>query len=166
MGERKEKTPSESAVETRYVVMPDMANSYGTVFGGEIMSWIDMTAGMVAQRHCEKVVVTASIDTISFKAPVYIGDHVILRAKVNYVGNTSMEVGVNVIRENPFTGEKVNATTAFLTFVCLDENGRPTTAPKLRPETTEEKRRYENAKVRVEARKELVRRLGKKPVIN
>jgi acyl-CoA hydrolase len=146
--------------------MPDMVNSYGTVFGGKIMSWIDMTAGMVAQRHCEKVVVTASIDTISFKAPVYIGDHVILRAKVNYVGNTSMEVGVSVIRENPFTGEKANATTAFLTFVCLDENGRPTTAPKLRPETADEKRRYENAKVRVEARKELVRRLEKKSVID
>jgi len=164
MSERKEKTPRESAVETRYVVMPDMANSYGTVFGGKIMSWIDMTAGMVAQRHCEKVAVTAGIDTISFKSPVYVGDHVVLRATVNYVGNSSMEVGVNVIRENPFTGEKVNATTAFLTFVCLDKNGRPTTAPKLRPETDEEKRRYENAKVRVEARKELIRRLKRKTI--
>jgi len=164
MGERKEKNPKESLVETRYVVMPDMVNSYGTAFGGKIMSWIDMTAGMVAQRHCEKVVVTASIDRISFKAPVYVGDHVILQAAVNYVGDTSLEIGVSVNRENPFTGEKVKATTAFLTFVCLDENGRPTTAPKLRPETKEEKRRYENAKIRVEARKELIRKLKKEGV--
>ncbi|HOQ24472.1 MAG TPA: acyl-CoA thioesterase [Bacillota bacterium] len=155
MVERKLKTPAESAVETRYIVMPDQVNAYGTVFGGVIMSWIDMVAGMVAQRHAEGVAVTASIDRISFKAPVYVGEHVILKAAVNYVGNTSMEVGVQVTKEDPMTGEQVRATTAYLTFVGLDANKCPRVIPGLKPQTEEEKQRYEEAKLRVAARHEL-----------
>jgi acyl-CoA hydrolase len=149
------KTPRESAVETRYLVMPDQVNAHGTVFGGLIMSWIDMVAAMTAQRHCGGVAVTASIDKISFKTPIFVGEHAVLKASVNYVGNTSLEVGVLVIRENPYTGERIRATTAYLTFVNLGDDNKPRPAPPLRPETEIEIRRYRNAGLRVQSRKEL-----------
>ena len=98
----KTKTPKESAIETRYIVMPDHANHYGTAFGGVIMSWIDLIAVMVAQRHCEREAVTLSVDRLTFISPIQIGDHVILRASVNYTGTSSMEIGVQVIKENPY----------------------------------------------------------------
>jgi len=154
MTNEKGKTPTESAVETRYLVMPQQANPQGTAFGGAIMGWIDMVAAMAAERHCGTEVVTAGIDSLSFKAPVRIGDHVVLKAAVNYVSRSSMEVGVQVTREDPCTGEKAVATTAHLTLVALDEKKRPTAAPPVVPETPDEKRRYENAKCRVCARKE------------
>ena len=150
----KGKTPSESAVETRYLVMPQQANPQGTAFGGAIVSWIDMVAAMAGQRHCGCEVVTAEIDTLVFRHPVHIGDHVVLRAAVNYVGRSSMEVGVQVTREDPYTGAQIVATTAHLTLVALDKNQKPTPVPPLRPETLEEKRRYEAAKRRVLERKE------------
>jgi acyl-CoA hydrolase len=153
------KTPRESAVETRYLIMPDQVNAHGTVFGGLIMSWIDMVAAMAAQRHCNGVAVTASIDKISFRAPIYVGEHAVLKASVNYVGRTSLEVGVQVIKENPYTGEQIRATTAYLTFVSLDDDQRPRPAPPLRPETEVEIRRYRNAEVRVQSRRELRDRL-------
>ena len=153
------KTPRESQVEARYIVMPQHANDADIAFGGTIMSWIDMVAAMVAQRHCECEVVTASIDQMSFLAPIYIGDHVLLKASANYVGHTSMEVGVRVIRENPYTGASIHATTAFLTFVGLDHTKRPVAIPQLKPETPDELRRHQHAKLRVEARKELRKRL-------
>jgi acyl-CoA hydrolase len=154
MTSEKGKTPSESAVETRYLVMPQQANPQGTAFGGAIVSWIDMVAAMAGQRHCGCEVVTAEIDTLIFRHPVHIGDHVVLRAAVNYVGHSSMEVGVQVTREDPYTGARIVATTAHLTLVALDEHKRPTAVPPLLPQTAEEKRRYENAKRRVEERKE------------
>ena len=155
------KTPSQNAVETRYLIMPHQANPHGTAFGGVIVAWIDMVAAMTAQRHCGREVVTAGIDSLIFKEPIRIGDHVVLRAAINYVSRSSMEVGVQVTREDPYTGEKVVATTAHLTFVALDENKKPTPAPPIIPETDEEKRRYENARLRVQARKELLRRMTK-----
>ncbi len=159
MKNQKGKSPRQSAVEARYLLMPEQANPHGTAFGGAIMAWIDMVASMAAQRHCGKEVVTVSIDSLSFKEPIRIGDHVVLKASVNYVGRTSMEVGVQVTRENPYSGEKIIATTAHLTFVAIDENKRPSAAPQILPETAEEKRRYENAKLRVQARKELLKKM-------
>jgi len=159
MANEKGKSPRESAVEARYLLMPDQANPYGTAFGGAIVAWIDMVAAMAAQRHCGKEVVTAGIDSLIFKEPIHIGDHVVLKASVNYVGRSSMEVGVQVTREDPYSGEKVVATTAHLTFVALDENKIPTTAPPILPETKQEKRRYKNAKLRVKARKELLKKM-------
>jgi len=153
------KRPSDSAVQTRYLVMPQHANPQGTVFGGVIVSWIDMIAAMAAQRHCGKEVVTAGIDSLIFKEPIRIGDQVVLKASVNYVGRTSMEVGVQVTREDPYGGHSVLATTAYLTFVALDEKKRPTPVPPIVSETEAEKRRYENARLRVEARKELLRQI-------
>lgn len=141
--------------------MPQHANDLGIAFGGTIMSWIDMVAAMVAQRHCGRKVVTVSIDRLSFLAPCHIGDHVLLRSSANYVGHTSMEVGVQVLKECPYTGERVRATTAYLTFVALDRQEKPTAIPPIRPETPDELRRFENARLRVAARKELLRRLSK-----
>ncbi len=155
------KTPSESTVETRYLVMPTQANAQGTAFGGAIVGWIDMAAAMAAQRHCGREVVTAGIDSLVFRKPIRIGDHVILKAAVNYVSRSSMEVGVQVVREDPYTGQQVLATTAHLMFVALDENKQPTPAPPLLPETREEKRRYENARLRVQARKERLRAIDR-----
>jgi acyl-CoA hydrolase len=153
------KTPKESAVETRYLIMPHQANPQGTAFGGTIVAWIDMVAAMAAQRHCGREVVTAGIDSLAFKEPIRIGDHVVLRAAVNYVSRSSMEVGVQVTREDPYNSEKVIATTAHLTFVALDENKKPIPAPPVLPETVQEKKRYEHAKLRVQARKELLKRM-------
>jgi acyl-CoA hydrolase len=153
------KIPSESTVETRYLIMPHQANPQGTAFGGVIVAWIDMVAAMAAQRHCGKEVVTAGIDSLAFKEPIRIGDHVALKATVNYVSRSSMEVGVQVRREDPYTGQNVMATTAYLTFVALDENKKPTPAPPIVPQSDEEKRRYENARLRVRARKELLKKM-------
>ena len=160
MTNEKGKRPKDSAVETRYLIMPHQANPHGTAFGGVIVAWIDMVAAMVAQRHCAKEVVTAGIDSLVFKEPIRIGDHVVLKGSINYVGRSSMEVGVQVSREDPYGGDNVLATTAHLTFVALDENKRPTAAPPILPETEAEKRRYENAKLRVNARKELLRKMS------
>jgi len=149
------KKPSESAVTTRYLVMPGQANPYGTAFGGAIVAWIDMVAAMAGQRHAGKEVVTASIDSIIFKEPIYVGDQVVLKACVNYVGRTSMEVGVQVSREDAISGEKAVATTAHLTMVALDEDKKPVPIRPIAPETDDEKRRFDNAMIRVKARKEL-----------
>lgn len=155
----KTKTPRDSAVETRYILAPNNVNALGSAFGGVVMSWIDSVAAMVAQRHCRGGVVTASIDTLSFKEPIHVGDHVLLKASVNYVGNTSMEIGVQVTKEDPQKGEQVRATTAYLTFVHIDRHGRPARVPDLLVETDEEKRRNKNARLRVLARKELLKKI-------
>jgi len=155
------KKPGDSTVESRYLLMPHQANPYGTAFGGVIIAWIDMIASMAAQRHCGKEVVTASIDSLSFKEPIRVGDHVVLKASVNYVGRTSMEVGVRVIKEDPYSTKQIIATTAHLTFVALGKDKRPCPVVPLLPETVDEKRRYENAKLRVQARKDLLRKINR-----
>ncbi len=151
----KPKTPAQSAIETRHLLMPHQVNAHGTAFGGVIMSWIDITGAMAAMRHCEGAVVTAGIDQLSFQAPIHLSDQVVLKATVNYVGRTSMEVGVTVLREDIRTGEQVQTTKAYLTFVHVDEHGRPAPVPPLEPQTPEEKRRYTEAKARVAARRKM-----------
>jgi len=149
----KGKTPRESAVETRYLLMPHQANPSGTAFGGEIVAWMDMVAGMAAYRHAGQEVVTVSIDTLSFKEPIHVGEQVVLKASVNYVGRTSMELGIKVIKDDSTRGTQVVATTAYMTFVALDEKKRPAELPRLKPETAEEKRRFEQGKQRFLERK-------------
>lgn len=149
------KTPADSAVETRYLVMPGHANAFGTAFGGTIMGWVDMVAAMAAQKHCGGQVVTAGIDSVAFEKPVHVGDQVVLLAAVNYVSRTSMEVGVKVFGENPTTGARFVATRAFLTLVAIDDDHRPIPAPPLTPKTDQEIRRWNNAAIRVKARKQL-----------
>jgi acyl-CoA hydrolase len=156
------KTPSESAIEMREMVMPIHTNPQNTVFGGTVMSWIDIAAAMVAARHCNRAVVTAHIDDIDFITPIKFGYHVLIQASLNYVGTTSMVVGVKVTSENPINGERKITTKAYLTFVALDENGKPVKVPALRPETETEIRRFENAKHRVELKKQRYEHFNKK----
>lgn len=144
------KTAQESAVETRYLVMPNHTNPQNSIFGGVVMSWIDMAAAMVAERHSNRPVVTVHVDDISFKAPIKIGDHVLIKANLNYVGKSSMLVGVKVIAENPFTGITRHTTTAYLVFVALDDIGKPIQIRGVIPETDDEKRRFAEGKARIE----------------
>ncbi len=155
------KSPSESAVEMREMVMPNHANPQNTVFGGTVMSWIDIAAAMVAARHCARPVVTAHIDDIDFVAPIKMGYHVLIQASLNYVGRTSMIVGVKVTSENPYTGESRTTTKAYLTFVALDDLGRPVEVPELKLETDNEIRRFENAKKRLALKKTIKETLQK-----
>ncbi|MCB9026904.1 MAG: acyl-CoA thioesterase [Bdellovibrionaceae bacterium] len=136
------------------MVLPTHTNSLKTAFGGTIMSWIDIAAAISGQRHSQKPVVTASIDDLHFIAPVKSGWVVNLKASVNYVARTSMEIGVRVDAENPITGEYFHTASAYLTFVALNPDGTPSVIPKVLPESTEEKKRYEQAKVRRQLRLE------------
>lgn len=154
MDDKKTKTMSNSLVESWYLVMPNHANQYGTAFGGTIVAWMDIVASMAAQKHCGKEVVTASIDSLSFDEPIYIGDQVLIQAFVSYVGRTSMEVSVKVYRHSTAGDTQKQATKAFLTFVALDKNKKPTTVTGLLLETDEEKSQYEISKKRAESRKE------------
>lgn len=144
------KTVAESAVEMRFLVMPNDTNPQNSIFGGVVMSWIDMAAAMCAERHSNRPVVTVHVDDISFKAPMKIGDHALIKASINYVGKTSMLVGVKVVAENPFTGITRHTTTAYLAFVALDDIGRPIQIRGLIPETDDEVRRFENGKARID----------------
>lgn len=147
----KSKTPKESEIEMREMVMPGDTNKHGTIFGGKVMSWIDIAAAMCAERHCQRPVVTAHITGIDFLSPIKVGYHAIIQASINYAGNSSMIIGVKVSSENPYTGERRKTLKAYLTFVAQDEFGKPVTVPKVNPESDDEKRRYENAKKRKEA---------------
>ena len=139
------------------LVLPSHTNALNSVFGGVIMSWIDIAAAISAQRHSNRPVVTASIDALNFVAPAYVGWVISLNASVNAVHNTSMEVGVRVDGENTLTRTHHHIATAYLTFVALGENGKPTKVCGLSPESIEEKRRAEDAMkrraLRLEARK-------------
>jgi acyl-CoA hydrolase len=143
------KSVSDSAVEMRFLVMPNDTNPQNTIFGGVVMSWIDMAAAMCAERHSNRPVVTVHVDEISFKAPIKIGDHVLIKASINYIGKSSMLVGVKVVAENPFTGISRHTTTAYLAFVALDDIGRPIQIRGLITETDDDKRRFEDGKNRI-----------------
>lgn len=137
-----------SAVEVTHIVQPSDANVLGNIFGGRIMEWIDMAGALVAFRYTRRICVTASMDDLHFISPVKVGNIVILKARVNYTGRTSLEVGVKVEAENPLTGERTHTASSYLTFVALDDNGRPTDVPPLQVETPEEIRRSKEAKAR------------------
>jgi acyl-CoA hydrolase len=134
-------------------VMPTHTNgTAGVLFGGVVMQWIDVCAGVSAMRHAEGPVVTASIDRLDFLSPIRLGDIVVLQAQVNFAARTSMEVGCRVETEDPRTRERRYTTKAYLTFVAVDELGRPRPVRALRPETEEEQRRYAEAAERRQAR--------------
>jgi acyl-CoA hydrolase len=142
------RTPRASRVETAQLVLPGLTNVHGTIFGGIMMQWIDIAAGIAAARHSGGPVVTASMDRLHFLEPVQLGEVVVLQAQVNFAATTSMEVGVRVMRENQTTFTRSQATRAYLTFVAVDENGRPRPVPPLHPETAVERRRFADAKRR------------------
>ena len=159
----KPKSPSESSVAMTELVLPSHTNALGTIFGGQIMSWIDIAGAIAAGRHARKVVVTVSLDALHFVAPVKVGYYVHLRAQVNYAGRTSMEVGVRVDAEDPLTGEITHTATAYTTFVALNGSGKPTTVPPIDAKSAEDKRRFEAAQLRRDHRIQLAKELAKQP---
>ncbi len=133
---------------------PEDANPAGNVHGGVIMKYVDTAAGVVAIRHARKLAVTASIDRLDFHHPVFVGDLLILKAGLNMVGRSSMEVGVRVEAENILTGEVRHTASAYLTFVALDKEGKPVGVPPLILQTEDDRRRnceaIERKRVRME----------------
>jgi uncharacterized protein (TIGR00369 family) len=156
------KPVGESRVEMAQVMLPIDANKAGNVHGGSIMKLIDTAAGIVALRHCRTNVVTASMDRLDFHEPVYIGELVTLRASINYVGKTSMEIGVRVEAEDLLTGEVRHTNSAYLTMVALDENRKPREVPSIVAETADERRRLEEGRMRAKRRKELREKRSKR----
>ena len=142
------KTVKESQHESSQLMMPGDANNLGHVFGGVVLSMMDKTAAIASLRHCRNSVVTASIDRVDFREPIHLGDLVIMKASVNYVGNSSLEIGVRVEAEDLLTGNRRHTNSCYLTFVAVDQNGHPVQVPGLKPETPTELRRYKAAEAR------------------
>jgi acyl-CoA hydrolase len=142
------RTPRESQHETSELMMPQHANALGHVFGGVILSMMDTAAAVAAFRHARAACVTVSIDRVDFREPIHVGDLVVMKASVNYVGRTSMEVGVRVEAEELTTGRRRHTNSCYLTFVAIDRNGRPVPVPPIVAESDIEKRRFEAAKAR------------------
>jgi acyl-CoA hydrolase len=142
------KTAAESEVVMTQMILPPDANPHNAAFGGKIMEWIDICGGIAAQRHCRQVVVTASMDDLHFHAPIRVGWIVTLRARVLAAFHTSMEVGVVVTSENPLSGEKKMTTSALLTFVALDAQGKKMPVPPLKLERANEKQAFSEAEQR------------------
>lgn len=140
-------------VKTSHVLPPD-TNTHGTLFGGKLMAHIDDVAAIAAARHARETVVTASTDSVDFLAPVKEGDSICVEAFVTWTHNTSMEVFVKAVTENLLSGERKVCTTAFLTFVAVDSNGKPIPVPSVFPETEVEKSLHEDAPTRAKHRKE------------
>jgi len=142
------KLASTSRVEMTQLVLPSYANSMGNAFGGRVMQWIDLAGAMAAMRHARMAVVTASMDQLSFHAPIRVSQIAILQARVNAVFGSSMEVEVTVEAEDPRSGQRTLCCDAFLTFVALGGEGKPAKAPLLLPATEEEERRVREAEAR------------------
>lgn len=136
---------SYSRGEISTLVMPHMANIIGDLFGGNLMAMVDQAAAIAAIRHAGGRAVTASIHRVDFRERIPVGSLVTCVAQVEYVGNSSMDISVDVFSENPSTGERRNTHNARVVFVAIDEEGNPVRVPRLRPETEEEKRRYATA---------------------
>jgi acyl-CoA hydrolase len=135
------------------MMLPSDANPMGNVFGGTILKHVDLVAGLVAQRHAGHAnAVTASIDRMTFLKPVYIGNALILNARINYVRRSSMEVEVSIGAENLNDGTRVRAGTAFVTMVALDKTGKPTEVPQLVLENEEDRKRFKEGEARMQAR--------------
>lgn len=144
---------SESQTEMTVMMLPSDANPKGNVFGGTIMKHVDLVAGVVAKRHARNTnCVTASIDRMTFLKPVYIGNALILLARLNYVRRSSMEIEVGIESENLDTGTRVRTGTAFVTIVALDKDGKPTAVPPLVTRTDDEKRRFVQGEQRMQTR--------------
>jgi acyl-CoA hydrolase len=161
---RPSKPVSSSKTTLSSQMMPVDANPMGNVHGGTILKLVDVAAGVTALRHARSVVVTASIDRMDFYHPVYVGNLLSLKASVNYAGTTSMEVGVRIEAEDLKTGRITHTGSSYLTYVAIDENGRPVEIPDVVPETPEEKIRWREGKQRRAERLKILqdrRRKGK-----
>lgn len=141
-----------SRVTISQLMHPEHANLLGNIHGGWIMKLVDEAGALACMRHAQRKVVTVAIDSMVFRQPIRIGDLIIINAEVSYVGRTSLEAEVQVLAENPITGERTHTNTAYLVYVALDDAGRPTPVRELIAETEDEKRRMERAKERQERR--------------
>jgi acyl-CoA hydrolase len=141
----KSKLASETLSITTKVVLPNDTNTLGNLFGGQLLAWMDVIASVSAHRHSKRVVVTASVNHVSFQRPIKHASIVTLEAKVSRAFSSSMEIFVDVFVEDPVTGEREKCNEAIYTFVAVDQNGGPIQVPELTPETEEEKVRFEGA---------------------
>ncbi len=149
---------SESVISE--LMMPNQVNGLGHVFGGVLLSMVDRVAAVAAMRHTGRPCVTASIDRVDFREPIYAGELVTCRARVNYVGRTSLEVGVAAEAENLLTGTRRHTNSCYLTFVAIDEQHEPVPVPPLRPENDEDRRRMREGEIRRRNRLKLLEQLG------
>lgn len=145
-------TPQESEVVNTYIIQPPQTNAHGTAFGGQIMAWMDETAAIAALRFCKKPCVTVSVDRVQFTKPIKVGHILIMKARVNYTGKTSMEVGIRICSEDPMTGLRQHTLTGYLTFVAVDKKGKPTKIPKLETPSEKDVTRWLHAEERREIR--------------
>lgn len=148
----------EKSLFMTFLMTPDMANFSGHVHGGVILKLLDQVAYACAARYCKNYVVTASLDQVIFKEPIKVGELVTFRANVNYVGTTSMEIGIKVIAENLTTQESRHTNSSYFTMVARKEDGSPCAVPPLVIETEIERRLFEAGKMRKEMRKEIMER--------
>ncbi|HJP37410.1 MAG: acyl-CoA thioesterase [Gammaproteobacteria bacterium] len=149
----KKKAVAESAIDAHiYKVFPNDLNAHYTMFGGRVMAISDRLALVVAERHSGNMCVTVSIDDVHFLGPAKDGETLVFSAAMNRAWTSSMEIGVRVVTENSYTGERRHIVSAYFTFVALDENGNTCGVPKLVPESKAEKRRYRQAGVRRQSR--------------
>jgi uncharacterized protein (TIGR00369 family) len=144
----KPKSTRASRISIAQLMQPEHANNLGNVHGGWIMKLVDEAGALACMRHAQRRVVTVAVDSMVFREPIKIGDVVTINAEVTYTGHTSMEAEIQVIAENPITGKRTHTNTAYLVYVGLDDEGRPTPIPALITETDEEKQRMEQAKKR------------------
>ncbi len=152
--------PRNSEALVSELMMPHQVNNHGNVFGGVLLSMVDRAAGVSAMRHSGRPCVTVSIDRVDFKEPIFTGELVTCQARVNYVGRTSMEIGVRVEAENLLTGVTRHTNTCFLTFVAIDQDHRPVPVPPLKLETEGDEKRFREGRRRREVRMELEAELG------
>jgi acyl-CoA hydrolase len=144
--------PTDSEIIMTQLVLPDDTNQLGNLMGGRLMHWIDIAAALAAMKHTNRVCVTASVDEIAFLEPIRLGHIVTLYACVNRAFHTSIEVGVKIMRQDPLNGTTAVSSRAYLTFVAIDQYGKPIPVPSLSVESDEEKRRHEMAGLRREQR--------------
>lgn len=149
------KNVKDSIITMTELVLPNHTNQLGNLLGGQLMHWIDICAALASSKHAQRVCVTASVDRIDFHHPIKLGDVVTIKASVNRVFNTSMEVGVRVTSENHSIGNRRHTNSAYLTFVSVDENVKPVKTEEIIPESEDEKRRFEEALIRREKRLQL-----------
>jgi acyl-CoA hydrolase len=142
---RKTKTPKESFVSMTELVLPNDTNTLNNLMGGKLMHWMDVVSAIAGQKHCNSIVVTASVDNISFRSPIQLGNVVTLRARVTRAFNSSVEIRIDVEAENIPEGKKFDSNSAYFTFVAVDKNGHPVEVPEVVPETDEEKELYNGA---------------------
>jgi acyl-CoA hydrolase len=142
---RKKKHPRESAVSMTELVLPNDTNTLNNLMGGRLMHWMDIVSAIAGQKHCNSIVVTASVDNISFRSPIRLGDVVTLKARVTRAFNSSVEIRIDVDAENIPEGKKMDSNTAYFTFVAVDKDGHPIEIPEVVPETPEETELYNGA---------------------